>query len=249
MSFSVRFEDDKFYLKRLKLPTRYYHFKDDENYIKLLSIGEGIFPKDRLKTDIELIRSNCIFSTESATKIYPSDKDYGINSICINLIESNCEFINDELILYKNSKLIQFLTIKANQNSTFFYVDILSSGRSFEDFDFTSMRVRNRFIIDEELEYLENFDISGDEIKNYLTRHHRTKLIFSKVYIKTDKNDDFLDILSRYSYESFSYTKSKKMIIGVISSESMAQMKRETEKIWQLYRKSLEKKAFNLGKQ
>ena len=249
MSISLRFEDNIFNLDKLKLPTRYYYFNDDENYVKLLSIGEGIFPKDRLKTTIELIRSNSIFTTESATKIYPSTKEYGINSISMSLLQSNCEFINDELILYKNSKLIQFLTINADSHSTFFYTDILSSGRSFETFDFTSMRVRNRFVIDEELEYLENFDISGDEVKNYLYRHNQSKLIFAKVYIRTNNNDEFLDSLSKYNFESFSYTKSKKMLIGVISGDNMSHMKKKIQAVWKLYRKSLEKKEFNLGKQ
>lgn len=249
MSISLAFKNNQFALEKLKLPTRFYHFNEDENYVKLLSIGEGIFPKDRLQTTINLVDSNALFTTESATKIYPSTKEYGINRINITLSQSNCEFINDELILYKNSKLIQFLTVKTDSNSTFFYTDILSSGRSFETFDFTSMRVRNKFIINDELEYLENFELSGGEVKNYLDRHHRLKLIFAKVYIRANKNDDFLESLHVHHFESFTYTKSKKMLIGVISGENMAHMKRDIAQVWKLYRESLDKKEFNLGKQ
>jgi len=249
MSIKLEFFNDNFRLLKLKLPTRYYYFNYNENYIKFLSIGEGIFPEDKLQTKISLRDSNAIFTTESATKVYPSSDKFGINSIDITLKNSNCEFINDELILYENSKLIQFLKIKVDKESTFFYVDILSSGRSFESFDFASMKMRNRFIIDLKLEYFENFEVNGNEIKEYFNRHDIEKMIFSKVYIKTKNNDDFLNTLSSKGYTSFSYTKSKKMLIGVVSGANMSKMKQKIDKVWELYRESLNKKEFNLGKQ
>ncbi|MDX1809277.1 MAG: urease accessory protein UreD [Sulfurospirillaceae bacterium] len=249
MSIALAFKNDRFKLKKLKLPARYYHFNASENYIKLLCIGEGIFPKDKITVQIDLEHSSSIFSTESATKVYPSTKEYSINAITISLKNSNCEFLNDELILYKNSKLIQFLKIRSDSNSTFFYSDILSSGRSFENFDFTSMRIRNRFFIDGKLEYYENFDISGDGIKEYLQRNHAKKLIFAKIYMKTGDNGDFLDTLSAQGLRSFSYTRNKQMIIGVLSAENMYVIKNKINRIWHLYRNKLDKKPFNLGKQ
>jgi len=249
LSITVSFEDDIFALDKLELPTRYYYFEDVENYIKLLSIGEGIFPKDKIRTNIALENSNAIFTTESATKIYPSKKEFGINSIKITLKNSNLEFINDELILFKDAKLLQLLKIKADENSTFFYGDILSHGRSYENFDFTNMSAKNSFYCENKLEYLEKYDVSGDDLKNYIIDNSSENNIFAKIYIKTNNNESFLDILKENAKQSFSFTSKKKMIIGAVSANNMSKLKKEVLFIWTLYRKNLEKKEFNLGKQ
>lgn len=249
MSISVNFKDEIFFLNKLQLPTRYYYFGEEENYIKLLSIGEGIFPNDRLKTNIKLEDSNAIFTTESATKVYPSKKEFGINYINIKLENSNLEFLNDELILYKDSKLLQLLRIDADESSTFFYSDILTQGRSYEHFDFNSMLIRNRFYCNKELEYLENFEVLGEDLKNYIKRHKSENYIYLKIYIKTKDNETFLKELHNSGFNSFTFTKSKNMILGSISSKDMVEIKKLQKKIWFLYRKNLNKKEFNLGKQ
>ncbi len=249
MSISLSINNNLLNLKKLNLPTRYYHFNQDENYIKFLSVGEGIFPRDKINTNIKLFNSNYIFTTESATKVYPSDGNFGLNSINIELSNSNCEFLNDELILYKNSKFIELLNIKSDKNSTFFYTSILSHGRSFEIFDFTQMLARNKFTIDKELEYYENYDINGKYLKNYFQRHELNDAIFAKIYIKSKDNEYLREALFANNFVSFSYTKTKKMIIGVISSNSMHKLKQNINKVWKIYRKSLNKSEFDLGKQ
>jgi len=249
MSISLGFKKELFALNTLQLPTRYYYFNESENYIKLLTIGEGIFPKDKIKTRITLEDSSSIFTTESATKIYPSQKEYGINSINISLQNSNCEFINDELILFEKAKLLQLVSVKMDVASTLFYVDILSNGRSYEDFDFTSMHTRNKFYIDKKLEYFENYEISGNEYKKYLQRHNSIQTIFAKIYIKAEENEYFINSLTHSEFDTFSYTKSKKMIVGVLSDTNMSKLKKKINEIWTIYRKSLNKKEFNLGKQ
>ncbi len=250
MSIKFSFKDEVFSLDSLKLPSRYYHFNEQENYIKLLNIGEGIFPKDRLRTSVKLDNSNLILTTESATKIYPSKKEYGINKIDVKLSNnSNLEFINDELILYKDSRYIQFFNLKSDENSTFFYTDILSRGRSFENFDFSKMMIKNRFYCENSLEYMEKFDILGDELKDYITRKSSVNFIFAKFYIKTNNNEKFLNSLYMENFESFSYSRNKKIILGSISSNNMFELKTKIYKVWELYRKELNKKSFNLGKQ
>jgi len=248
MSIKFNFEDEKFSLDKLELPSRHYYFQDKENYIKLLNIGEGIFPKDKLRTSLELKNSNLILTTESATKIYPSKKEYGINKIDIKLTKnSNLEFLNDELILYKESKYIQFFNLKCDDSSTFFYTDILSRGRSFEDFDFSNLFMKNSFYCDGELEYIEKFDVKGLELKDYIQRKSSENFIFAKIYIKT--NENFIKNIQKNGFESFSFSHNKKMIIGVISSNSMSDLKSKVMYIWELYRKDLNKEKFNLGKQ
>ena len=250
MSIKFAFKDDKFSLDKLQLPSRHYHFDDNENYIKLLNIGEGIFPKDKIRTSLNLDNSSLILTTESATKIYPSKKEYGIQKSDIVLKNnSNLEFINDELILYKDSKYIQFFNLKSDENSTFFYTDILSRGRSFENFDFSNMKIKNRFFGNEKLEYIEKFDILGDELKNYITRKSSENFIFAKFYIKTKNNEEFINIIHKSGFESFSFSQNKKIIIGVISSNNMGDLKSKIMNIWKIYRSNMNKKEFILGKQ
>lgn len=248
MSIKFKFEDEKFSLDKLQLPSRHYYFQDEENYIKLLNIGEGIFPKDKLRTSFKLDNSNLILTTESATKIYPSKKEYGINKIDITLINnSNLEFLNDELILYKDSKYIQLFNLKCDDSSTFFYTDILSRGRSFEDFDFTNLLMKNSFYCNSKLEYLEKFDMQGIELRDYIKRKSSDNFFFAKIYIKI--NENFIKNIQQNGFESFTFSHNKKMIIGVISSNNMSELKSKVMHIWELYRKDLNKKKFNLGKQ
>lgn len=250
MSINFAFIDDKFSLNRLNLPSRHYHFNESENYMKLLNIGEGIFPKDRIKTTFSLKNSSLVITTESATKIYPSKKEFGIQKIDIILENnSNLEFINDELILYKESRYIQFFNLKSDENSTFFYTDILSRGRSFENFDFSNMLIKNSFYCEKSMEYMEKFDVKGNELKDYISRKSSSNFIFAKIYIKTKNNEEFLNRIYLEKFESFTYTKNKKIILGVISSNNMFELKNQIFKIWELYRKELNKSKFNLGKQ
>jgi urease accessory protein len=249
MSISFELKNDTFSLNKLNLPSRYFYFQEKENYIKLLSIGEGIFPKDRIKTKIDLIDSNLVLTTESATKVYASKKEFGINSINITLKNSNLEVLNDELILFKDSKLLQFLNIKSDESSTFFYSDILTQGRSYEHFDFQDLIVRNKFYTQDTLEYFENFEVKGDGLKNYIKRHEDANYIYLKCYIKLDKNVEFLNKVHKKGFNSFGYTKTKEIIIGTISSKNMDEIKKIQKEIWALYRSELNKEKFDLGKQ
>ena len=250
MSIKFSFKDEVFSLDKLQLPSRNYYFNDNENYIKLLNIGEGIFPKDKIRISLSLDNSNLILTTESATKIYPSKKEFGIQKIDIVLKNnSNLEFINDELILYKESRYIQFFNLKSDENSTFFYTDILSRGRSFENFDFSNMLIKNSFYCEKNMEYMEKFDVKGAELKDYISRKSSSNFIFAKIYIKTNNNEEFLNRIYLEKFESFTYTKNKKIILGVISSNNMFELKSQIFKIWELYRKELNKNKFNLGKQ
>lgn len=109
--------------------------------------------------------------------------------------------------------------------------------------------MKNSFSSNKKLEYLEKFDVIGDELKDYIIRKDSDNYIFMKIYIKTKDNDKFLDILKKDDFDSFTYSKSKEIIIGTISSNSMNEIKKKQKLIWTNYRKYLNKKEFSLGKQ
>jgi urease accessory protein len=108
MSISIRFDNDVFSLEKLQLPTRYYHFDDCQNYIKLVSIGEGLFPGDKIRTNIQLDKSDLVITTESATKVYPTNNLPSTVKVNVDLHESNLEFINDEIILHETLSYCNF---------------------------------------------------------------------------------------------------------------------------------------------
>lgn len=250
MSLSLDFNTQMPKLNRLKLPTRYYHFNDSGNYIKLLSIGEGIFPGDKISLKLELDESECVVSTESATKVYPSASEYGINRFDLRVQNhSNLECINDELILFKKAKYLQLFTLKADKSSHFFYVDIISNGRSYEHFDFTQMRSRNRFYIEGELEYLENYMIQGEFLKEYYQRHGAQDYLYAKIYIKAKDNTSLEADFRALGFDSFTHTHTKKMLIGVLNESNMGKLKKMVHTLWDTYRSQRNTPAFNLGKQ
>jgi len=250
MSLSLDFDKQQPKLNRLKLPTRYYHFTENGNYIKLLSIGEGNFPKDKISLKLKLNKSECVVSTESATKVYPSNKEYGINRFDLTLQNhSNLECINDELILFKKAKYLQLFTLKSDASSHFFYVDILSNGRSYEHFDFTQMQTRNRFYIEGELEYLENYTIEGAFLKDYYKRHNTKEYLYAKVYIKALDNDALESTFRSMGFQTFAHTHTQKMLIGVLNASHMGNLKKMLNTLWNTYRAQNGMPNFNLGKQ
>jgi urease accessory protein len=249
MSIHLSFRENLFDLHRLHLPTRYYYFNGDQNYIKLLSIGEGIFPGDRVKTSVELEDSDAVFTTESATKVYPSTGAFGVNKIEIKLVHSNLEFINDELILYQGAKFLQLLTIRSDRDSTFFYGDLLSHGRSYEYFDFDTFGAKNSFYCDGELEYSEKYLKRGTFIKEYIRANRSAYSLFAKMYIRLPDLEAFMLTLSRNGFTSFSFSAGKQMLIGVVSESAMHRLRAQLLEVWRLYRQALGKEKFNLGKQ
>jgi urease accessory protein len=248
MSLEIEFNNNNAALKKLKLPSRYYLFKESENYVKLLTVGEGLFCGDKINTQIHMSNSNLILASESALKAYPSSGGFALNRYVFKLKNSNLEFLNDETIMFKNSRFMQFLTLDFDENSTFFYSDILSAGRSFEEYDFREYAARNRFIHEGRLEYLEEFMVSGQGLKEYLKRHKALKKLFAKVYIKAKDNEALGELLLKEGVKSFEKTKNGAVLICIVLGDKISKIKETINLIWELYRKMLNKKIFDLGK-
>ncbi|MDR2099796.1 MAG: urease accessory protein UreD [Campylobacteraceae bacterium] len=248
MSLKLELKQNNIILKKLTLPSRYYLFKERENYVKLLNVGEGLFPNDKISTELDMTDSNLIIASESALKIYPSKGGFAANRYVINLKRSNLEFLNDELIMFKNSRFLQLFTLNFDENSTFFYSDIFSAGRSFEEYDFKEYAVRNRFVYGGTLEYLEEFGISGDNLREYLKRHCAEEKLFAKIYIKTKENEEFSKMLLNAGFKSFEKTQNGAFLMYIVLGDKISNIKSAVNFVWELYRKMLGKSRFDLGK-
>ncbi|MDR2081517.1 MAG: urease accessory protein UreD [Campylobacteraceae bacterium] len=248
MSLKLYIKNNDVTLKKLTLPSRYYLFKESENYIKLLTVGEGLFPNDKIHTNIDMDGSNLILASESAMKIYPSKGKFAASRYVFNLQRSNLEFLNDEIIMFKDSRFLQLFSIKFDENSTFFYTDMFSAGRSFEEYDFSEFAMRNRFIYDKNTEYLEEFKISGHELKTYLKNCKAQKKLFAKIYTRTKNNNAFSEELLKIGIKSFEKTQNEAILICIVLGNKISQIKSAVSLVWELYRKMLGKSAFDLGK-
>ncbi|MDR1555201.1 MAG: urease accessory protein UreD [Campylobacteraceae bacterium] len=248
MSLEFELKENVLTLKKMTLPSRCYLFRNGENYVKLLNVGEGLFPNDKICTRVNMTNSNLILASESALKVYPSECKAALNRYVFCLKNSNLEFLNDEVIMFKSSRFIQFLTLSFDEDSTFFYSELLSSGRSFEEYDFEKYAVRNRFIHNKKIEYLEEFAISGSELKEYLKRHGSKNRLFAKVYIKSKDNEAFGETLFKAGIKSFEKTQNGVILICIILGNKISSIKSKISLIWQLYRKMLKKDEFDLGK-
>ncbi|MDR2342326.1 MAG: urease accessory protein UreD [Campylobacteraceae bacterium] len=248
MSLWFKLKDNNISLEKMTLPSRYYLFKERENYVKLLTVGEGLFPNDKINTKIDMTNSNLILTSESALKIYPSMGGFAVNRYVLNLKCSNLEFLNDEVIMFKNSRFMQLLTLNFDENSTFFYSDLFSAGRSFEEYDFEKYAVQNIFSCGKKTEYIEKFKISGFEFKEYLKRYGSKNKLFAKIYMKTKDNEAFGELLLKMGIKSFEQTQNGAVLIYIVFKDRISKIKSAINFIWELYRKTLNKNRFDLGK-
>ena len=118
-------------------------------YVYVISPSGGVLQGDRYRTDI--ILKNCAKShvtTQSATRIYKMDKNFGTQIINLE-VGDNCylEYIPDQIIPFKKSRYYQISNLKVHDTATCIYSEILSSGRvasneSFE-YDIIYMKVKS----------------------------------------------------------------------------------------------------------
>jgi len=111
------------------------------------------------------------------------------------------------------------------------------------------MRSRNRFYIDGEVEYLENYTLQGEFLQRYYQRHNSEDYLYAKVYIKADDNTALEAEFRALGFNSFTHTHTKKMLIGVINTSNMGKLKKMVNTLWDTYRTQRNTPTFNLGKQ
>jgi urease accessory protein len=119
-------------------------------YVYIISPSGGILQGDRYRIDIVL--SNNSFAhvtTQSATRIYKMEKNFGTQMVNIEVKEgSYFEYIPDQIIPFRNSRFYQAVELNVHDNATMIYSEMLVPGRvargeSFE-YDICYIRTRAR---------------------------------------------------------------------------------------------------------
>ena len=251
MSLTFSLKDDAFSLSKMKLPSRYFHFRQQgENFIKLLTMGEGLFPKDKVHYHFSLDKSHLVLTTESASKYNACNvPDIIATHTHIRLVDnSNIEYLTDENILFEDSHYLQCFSLRCDERSHFFYSDILSKGRSYENYNFLGYGARNTFYIDDKLEYIEKFHLSQDELKQYLKDYKSQGQLFAKAYIKSPNAQMLEQKLLESGISSFYWSWQKKIAVVVVIEKQMQELKQKILQIYDIYRSIRGKNKFHLSK-
>jgi urease accessory protein len=109
-------------------------------YMYIISPSGGMLQGDRYRMDITL-RNHAFahITTQGATRIYRMERNYATQIINIDVGE-DCyfEYIPDQVIPYRDSRLYQEANLRVHDNATLLYSEIITPGRvaSGEHFDY-----------------------------------------------------------------------------------------------------------------
>ncbi len=109
-------------------------------YVYIMTPSGGILQGDRYRIDLTLSNNACAhLTTQGATRIYRMERNYATQIVNIS-IDEGCylEYIPDQIIPYRDSCFYQTVNIKAHDNATMVYSEMLAPGRvaSGESFDY-----------------------------------------------------------------------------------------------------------------
>ncbi|GAA0133918.1 urease accessory protein UreD [Paenibacillus sp. YSY-4.3] len=109
-------------------------YADDSGQVcyYLLNPGGGYLDGDRYMMDISAHEgSKVTLTTQSATKVYKTPKNYAYQETTIHLKKgSYLEYLPDPLIAYQNARYKQKTVVHMERGATFLYTDILTPGWS-----------------------------------------------------------------------------------------------------------------------
>ncbi|MGA8842193.1 MAG: urease accessory protein UreD, partial [Nitrososphaeraceae archaeon] len=148
-------------------------------YIYIISPSGGILQGDRYRIDITLDKNSYAhLTTQTATRIYKMEKDFGTQMINI-VVNDGCyfEYIPEQIIPFRDSKFYQEVDLNVHENATVVYSEIIVPGRvaSGEAFEydicyiktvakdnFDKLRFIDAFKLEPKRENLKSFGIMGN---------------------------------------------------------------------------------------
>lgn len=251
MSLSLNISNNQLKLQHQRLPSRFRHFAD-ERYVKLLTIGEGLFSGDRLHTQLSVRDSEMTFASESAQKIYgEAGKDSAKQSLHLRLENAQVALLNDELLLYQQATFAGLTRIEMDSASTLFFADLINKGRSFEDFDFSRYFNHVTVSVDGAVEYAERYCLSGSEMKARFAFYGLPRPVVARVLIKpppTMSPNDYLAHLHALGFAEAALSAHGKLLIVTLISDNEHQQKQQITALWRDWRQQQSLPALDLGK-
>lgn len=249
MSLALNITDNCLHLQQQRLPSRFRYF-DSERYIKWLTIGEGLFPGDRLHTQFGVYDSEMTFAGESAQKIYgQTGKDSAKQTLRLQLNNAQVALLNDELLLYRQASFAGLTRIEMDSSSTLFFADLINKGRSFEDFDFARYFNHLTVSVDGAVEYAERYCLSGNEMKARFAFYGLRRPVVARIIIKPPSDTrDYLSHLHAQDFSEATLSAHGKLLIVTLISDNEHQQKQQIAALWRDWRQQQGLPLLDLGK-
>lgn len=153
----------------LKVMRPIYHDDSGKACYYILNPGGGYLDGDRYHLHFTVERNaRLTLTTQSATKIYKTPKEYAYQETEIYLKEgSYLEYLPDPLIAYRNAKYTQKNVIHMEKGATFIYSDIITPGWSSEGdmFSYDRLQLINEIFMDNELVAFDHLKFVPSESK------------------------------------------------------------------------------------
>lgn len=157
-----------FFQGALKVMRPVYHDPGKLCYY-ILNPGGGYLDGDRYRLKFTLDKqSKMTLTTQSATKVYKTPKDYAYQETEIFLKDgSYLEYITDPLIAYRQAKYIQKNIVHMEKGTTYLYSDIVTPGWSpdGEHFSYDHLQLIHEVYMDGELAVFDHIKLSPDSQK------------------------------------------------------------------------------------
>ncbi|RHW32453.1 urease accessory protein UreD [Neobacillus notoginsengisoli] len=148
-----------------------YHDDSGQVCYYLLNPGGGYLDGDRYRMKVSAdVNSRVTLTTQSATKVYKTPKDYVYQESEILLKKgSYLEYLPDPLIAYENAHYKQKNVVRMESGSTFLYTDILTPGwsPSGEKFSYDTIQLKTEIYLDGRLGVFDHIKLAPE--KNAIT--------------------------------------------------------------------------------
>ncbi|MGG4041044.1 urease accessory protein UreD [Bacillus smithii] len=179
--------------------SRPIYLEKDLPFLYLIHVGGGYVDGDVYLTNLNVEEeAELAVTTQSATKVYKTPKKPVVQKMNIHLKKGSVlEYLPDSLIAYKEARFIQETTVHIEEDSGFFYSDVITPGwaedGSLFPYDWIRSKLKvykkDRLVLFDHLRLEPDEDMSGMLQMDGYT-HIGTFLIFHQ---KADKT--FLDRL------------------------------------------------------
>lgn len=156
-----------FFQGAFKVMRPIYHDDTGKVCFYLLNPGGGYLDGDRYRMKITANEgAKVTLTTQSATKVYKTPKDYAYQETDICLRKgSYLEYLPDPLIAYENARYQQKSTVRIESGAVYLSTDILTPGwsSSGKKFTYNTVQLVNEIYVEGELAVYDHIKLSPED--------------------------------------------------------------------------------------